>query len=248
MVCVSHTYQFVYLKTHKTASTSAEMALEPYCAPPGHVPHQNLRDMVISEYGVIGARAAGREVREQNKAWFMFHHMHATRVRRNIGTLYFDRYKKVACVRNPFKRLLSQFIFQHDVKNLPLPETLDEARVAFKEAFPPPGQLKVYRKDRPGEVFVRLASDFGIVSVDGELVLDHYLRTEKLEEDLTTFLEAQGAPVDGLVIPHQRDNKRQYRNWTVMDFFDDDEMVDLAIQLDGWVFDLVGYSKDPRDA
>ena len=248
MVCVSHKYEFVYLKTHKTASTSAEMALEPYCAPPGHEPRPNLRKMLITEYGVIGARAAGRAVREQNKSWYMYHHMRAMKVRRNIGTLYFDRYAKVACVRNPFKRLLSQFIFQHDVKRIDLPESLDEARDLFKRSFPPPGQLKIYKRDRPNEVFVRLASDFGIVSIDGQVILDHYVRTENLEEDLKTFLEARGAPVEDLVIPHQRDNSRQYRNWTVMDFFNDDEMVDLAIRLDGWVFDLAGYSKDPRDA
>ena len=55
MTLVSHKHQFVFLKTRKTAGTSIEMLLEPFCAPPGHVPVERTEGMV-TPHGVIGHR------------------------------------------------------------------------------------------------------------------------------------------------------------------------------------------------
>lgn len=55
MVPVSHDHNFIFLKAHKTASTSTEMFFEPFCAPPEH-------EVSIStparetKHGIIGRR------------------------------------------------------------------------------------------------------------------------------------------------------------------------------------------------
>ena len=243
MVCVSHFQKFVYLKTHKTGSTSAELALEPFCTPPDHKVKRKLRDMLFTPYGVVGARAGGTAVRENRKGKFLHHHMGAKQVRDVIGPLFFDEYTKIACVRNPFKRLLSQFVFQHEVKNVPLPDDLGEARALFKASFPPRGQIAIRGSSKP-----RIKSDRNMVSIDGKVVIQHYFRAEHLTDDIKSFLTDRGVPEDRIEVPFERNNTSSYKKWSVMDFFDDDEMVEAALDVDDWVFALAGYSRDPRDA
>lgn len=55
MALVSYKHNFVFIKTHKTASTSAEMFLEPFCARPGHMVTMTSPPRE-SEYGIIGCR------------------------------------------------------------------------------------------------------------------------------------------------------------------------------------------------
>lgn len=242
MVCISHEYRFVYLKTHKTASTSAEMFLERFCTPEGHVPVRDMNEPVICERGIVGVRHGGRkELKRDKNAEYWFGHMAAKRVRRQLGKELFDSYLKVACVRNPYRRLLSKFfynfVWRRDVS---LPQDLATARQMFRDFLE--------NWDSSDKTRLRALPDTPIVSIDGKVVLDHVLRTEHLKDDMRAFLTRIGAPTEPLDIPRERDNSGGWQGWDVMDFFDDPRNVELAQKIDGWMFELGGYSRDPRDA
>lgn len=243
MVCVSHTYSFIYLKTHKTASTSAEMALEPFCAPPDHVVKNRTRETIITPYGVIGARAGGKKVRSERKGRHLHNHMNARMVERVMGTLIFAEYQKVISVRNPYKRLYSQFLFQHQVKNIPLPATISEGRDRFLNAVEGAFEDRRFRTDR-----IRLTSDRNLVTLKGKFVVDAFLRAEFLLSDAQKFLKKCGSKnPESVTVPYHRKTKLTGPDWTLAEFYDDDRLVSAVRELDGWVFDLAGYSEHPED-
>ncbi len=241
MVLICHPHKFIYLKTHKTASTSVELALEPLCAPPGHVVRRERRNMLETEFGIVGARAPGRDTVRARPDNFYFHHMGATRVLSFLGQEKFESYRKVACVRNPFKRLLSQFFFLPKWhKTFEPPVDLDDARAKFRTF------LMSEPNDKPNKF--RAKTDRYLVHVDGKFILDDILRVEKLSDDLETFLTRVGLANSNVSLTRERNNEDAQRNWSVMDFFDDAENVDRALRIDDWVFRAANYSTDPRDA
>lgn len=104
MTLLSHRARFVFLKTHKTASTSVEAALEPLCAPDGARTGDHMRDESVSEAGAIGAR--GKAV--ETATWR--NHMSARAVRRLTGPRVWRDYAKITTVRNPYDRMVSMFL------------------------------------------------------------------------------------------------------------------------------------------
>lgn len=124
---VSHRHRFIFLRTHKTASTSVEAALEPLCLPPGAEVGQHHRDMETSEAGIVGARGGAYRHRE----WTA--HMGALRVRRKLGRQVWRSYAKIAVVRNPYDRMVSMFwwrLTEHDRQMLSA-APFDTVREAF---------------------------------------------------------------------------------------------------------------------
>lgn len=86
---VSHEYRFIYIKTVKTAGTSVEAALEPFCAT-----------------GIVGARGD----RARGAQWF--HHMPARRIRAQLPRAVWRGYLKVCNIRNPWDKVVSWFHFR----------------------------------------------------------------------------------------------------------------------------------------
>ncbi|MEP0207582.1 MAG: sulfotransferase family 2 domain-containing protein [Paracoccaceae bacterium] len=241
VVLICHPQKFIYLKTHKTGSTSAELALEPFCAPPDHKIYRNRKNMLVSDYGIVGARAPGRDAIVSRTPGLFWHHMGAKRVLNIIGEETFQSYKKVACVRNPFKRLLSQFFFKANwEKSTTTPTNLDDARVQFRTF------LMSDPNDKSN--VSRVKTDYFLVHIDDRFVLDDVLRVECLEGDLNTFLRNVGIQNPTFALTRERDNANAKRDWSLMDFFDDAELVERAIHLDEWVFRVANYSTDPREA
>jgi len=100
---VSHRHRFIFLRTHKTGSTSVEAALEPLCLPPGAPVGGHYRDMEVSDAGIVGARGGAYRDREWTP------HMGAMRIRAKLGRSMWRSYTKIAVVRNPYDRMVSMF-------------------------------------------------------------------------------------------------------------------------------------------
>lgn len=106
----SRKYGFVFIKTRKTASSSAELILQPLCTPPGFSTgsHGNYgTDMVVTEYGIVGARwHPGQSKKPSENAYWS--HMRAADIRSRMPDL-FDKSLKITCARDPISKYISAF-------------------------------------------------------------------------------------------------------------------------------------------
>ena len=104
MVLISHRKSFIYIKTAKTASTSVEAYFEKYCLDPNEKYEQiHLRQINISEFGIIGYRGAGKS---DNR---FFNHMSASEIKDRIGDDKFNKYFKFCVIRNPYDKMVSKY-------------------------------------------------------------------------------------------------------------------------------------------
>jgi Sulfotransferase family len=223
MVLVSHSKQFVFLKTRKSAGTSIEMILEPFCAPPGHAVTEET-PCVKTRWGVVGRRMLPRPKKTILTRFFpeWHNHMAAPRVAKLLGQRRWAGYAKISSVREPFDRTVSLFHWHNP--------DLDPTR-SVEEQF---------------REFVRGAwqSDDRIVHVRGKLVVDHFIRYESLRKDLERAAAKLGLPIDIGALPHAKDYRAR-RNNRPLDSYYDAETVRIVRDRMRWVFDAFDYPEEP---
>ena len=95
---ISHDYRFIFIKTVKTAGTSVEAFLEPYCSPPGHVV-THWTPTLITRHGVIGQRWPQNDRDDLG----YYNHMPASEIRQRCSQ--FDEYTRLTAVRDPLTGL-----------------------------------------------------------------------------------------------------------------------------------------------
>lgn len=121
---VSHKYQFIFIKTHKTAGSSLEMALGPLCGPDDIVTHMetNLDSGVPRNYGPTSALGAYynkykvvRKLVGRHSRWlgaYYYEHMPAWRVRELVGEDVWRSYFKFCVERNPWDKVVSYYLWK----------------------------------------------------------------------------------------------------------------------------------------
>ncbi|MCA0929927.1 sulfotransferase family 2 domain-containing protein [Ruegeria profundi] len=233
MVLVCHKHKFIYLKTTKTAGTSTEKALQPLCEKPGlgELPNGEVR---ISKHGIVGAR--GPRTQNTHRILRLWHrhkhpwrnHMSAMNVRENLGAKTFDSYTKIANVRDPFDRVVSQFHFMKYQKNLPS----EDAKTEFEQfrSFVLSGTWSI---------------DWDIVSIDNKLIVDRFIRKEHLVADLKETLAGFGLPENGFKLGHDKSMKERRKGIPVPDYYDP-ETIDVVRRNMAWVFNTLGYPDQPQ--
>lgn len=182
MVLVCHPKKFIFLKTRKTAGTSFEMMLQPYCAPPGHVVREVTSESV-SEYGVVGAR-----MKSKGSVWV--NHLAAHKVKTLLGDRKWNEYTRITSVRNPFLRAVSQFYWQIYWRRLTIGESIDEHRARFDDYIFSP----FFKSDR------------SIVLVDEKFIIDDAFRMEHMEQDIRRISLKFGLGVTIRNLPKTKDN------------------------------------------
>lgn len=198
MTLVSHRKRFIFLKTHKTAGTSVEVALEPLCAPEGAETGAHYRDALISDAGIIGARG-GDTI---GQAWK--NHMSARSVRRLLGHGAWRRYAKIATVRNPYPRMVSMF----------------HSRMSAAER----DQLADAPFDDVRKCFLRWlegrwrSNNLGKLTIGPRYVIDHVVYFERLEEDWSEL--ASGLGLSATRLPRLKTGRNlRAEPWT--DYYDE---------------------------
>ncbi|WP_271948440.1 sulfotransferase family 2 domain-containing protein [Ruegeria faecimaris] len=232
MVLVCHEHKFIYLKTTKTAGTSTEIALQPLCEEPG-LPRLENGQIRVSKYGIVGARGKTASlVRPKWQFWRKYawrNHMPAKQVRANLGAKTFDSYTKIANVRNPFDRAVSDYHFRKHQQGLPSEDPQTEI-AQFKEFI----RSKAW------------GNNWEIVSINNKLIVDKFVRKENLQSDLKEIYRSFGLPEDSFELPHEKSMAERRKGIPVPDYFDADT-IDIVRRRMAWVFEAGNYPEDPQN-
>ena len=132
---ISHKHQFIFIKTRKTAGTSIEIALAPYC----------------SEMDVLTPIYAGDtkkyHYQARNHQGFI-NHSSAISVKENVPENCWSQYFKFTVERNPWDKMVSMYWWLKHKESLTL--SFDEfCRVSFqtRRGFIPPSDYQNYTID-----------------------------------------------------------------------------------------------------
>lgn len=179
---ISHLYRFIFIKTVKTAGTSVEAFFEPYCCPPGHVV-EHWTPTLISNYGVVGRRWPQNNLDDYG----FYNHMPASEIKARCP--FFDQYTRFTTVRNPYDRAISYFHFRHETFQPPGGLALDDAITLLDSGH----------GDELRDRFVfflehGLPNEQALLSIQGELAVQHWIRYEHLAQDVQSVLRHLGIP------------------------------------------------------
>ncbi|MBK1733879.1 hypothetical protein CKO15_01005 [Halorhodospira abdelmalekii] len=200
MTIVSHRYQFVFVKTRKTAGSSLELALAKHLGPDdvitpvaermrarlGFPGPQNDRLAVNARPDRIVRRLRGYASDaqwEQGRYWrqvvrdglpaYCHQHMSAQRLRQQLGAQRWRNYFTFTIERNPYALAVSRYRYRHRQKKAP-----DSFRAFLDSGI-------MARK-----------SNFRLYSDGARPLVDRIVRYENLREELTAVSEQIGYPED----------------------------------------------------
>lgn len=164
---VSHSNKFIYLKSYKTASTSVEMFFERFC----------------KDSDIIGYR--GPNPIPDNCDWW--NHMKPLEIKTKLNNdEVWNQYFKFGCVRNPWERTLSSYLFRNKKTFYP------EYNMSFEEYC--------------------MSNSFPTFRKFYNLEMDYYIRFEELHKGIEVVCNFLGLPCDLSQLPHEK--KTNHRHYT----------------------------------
>jgi hypothetical protein len=177
---VSHRHRFIFIKTAKTAGSSVERALKPFCGP----------DDVFTGAGPLsesanvkrGLRSLGLYVPGEIRRRFpqisgFYAHMPARQVRSLVGPEVWNTYFKFSIERNPWDRQVSLFHYRH----------IDRER----------GEFESYLTSPFSRLFHNVRIDnWEMYTIGGEIAVDHVLRYENIASEFTALCVRLGVGDD----------------------------------------------------
>ena len=132
---ISHKHKFIFIKTKKTAGSSLELYLHPFCGvhdvvTPFNTTFDNEEkdglsqntaiSLTILEKIKLALTAKGRIFlnRFKRNNWQYYEHMSAEEVKFLVGQKIWNEYHKFCIVRNPYDRIISHYFFRNKRHNL----------------------------------------------------------------------------------------------------------------------------------
>lgn len=168
---VSHTHKFIYIKSIKTAGTSTEIYLEPYCI--SNIAESHGREMIQTEEGIIGTRM-NQAMAEKSE---FYNHMPPKIIKDKIGNDVFNSYIKIINTRNPFDIMVSHYFFK------PTFNLYSKVDLSFDDYL-----LKT-------NVVEDLSKKFkDLMYIDNQYIVDEIVRFENLESDLDNLIKKLNLP------------------------------------------------------
>jgi hypothetical protein len=232
MVMVSHTHEFIFLKSRKTAGTTIEMVLEPLCGP-ARAEVTEATPARITAQGIVGRRVLGRPKRIKllqklglGTDWG--NHMTAAEVRAALGPARWDRYRKITAIRNPFDRAVSSFHWQESRAGVPAEEDFATVRARFNDWV---------ARTKPN-------SDKDVLFLDGVFACDEAIRFEKLAEELQALYSRYDPGAKPIRLHHAKDAGSR-RKHPVPEYFTEASIATVLAH-SGWVIDRFGYPDRPQ--
>jgi hypothetical protein len=192
LVIISHRHRFVYIRTHKTASTSVEVFLAklagddaivtPIATP--KVPSHRARNYERLDNPL---RAAAFDLLHRTRpnaptGPAYYHHISARGVRRRLGRRRWRSYFTFCFERNPWEKVISEYYWRQELDGISQP---------FREFV----------------LSATLPSDFDLYSIDREHVgVDFVGRYERLEQDLRSVLDRLGIS-EPISLTHEKEHR-----------------------------------------
>jgi hypothetical protein len=187
---LSHKHKLIFIKPRKVAGTSFEIALSRFLSEDDIITWITKSDESIRKsHGFLGPRnyiinpdekgKKGKAEKGSTKTPLnrFFNHCNAEEIRDNIDESIWNTYKKISIVRNPWDRAVSIFYFKARQEDKPADIT----------------EFTKYFLERPNSFLRNYPSYF----IDGEEVVDYYIRFENFEEDILK-LESEYPAMAGL--------------------------------------------------
>jgi hypothetical protein len=179
---ISHKYNFVYIKTSKTASTSIEIALS------------SLLDKSAGDIATT-LSPLDQEKRRQLKFQGPINHSAKRRIlyfpHDSLQTLSSKKiwpsvndYLIISSIRNPWDRFVSEYFWNQ--RKRPLPSLLEIGTGKFRRKLGGAikGRIGMYDKPFSEFIFSRKKSIFNQVSVNGDVKVNFWIKFEKLSENM----------------------------------------------------------------
>lgn len=237
---VSHPKRFIYTKTAKTAGTSIEMLFEPFCtehhaAPEAYRP-THWTDETVSEFGIVGLR--GSAPKPKMTYW---NHMPAAQIKALVGDEVWDGYFKFCAIRDPFDKVVSWFFHCLQAGRIRITGVDDPAEAVRQMEMPKLRQLfGAWLRHKP-----ILPNDRDKYVIDGQLVMDDFVRYECLNEDLKRICDRLEVPFEQLDIRMKADTRIRPEPW--QDYYDD---ASAQIVAEHYRFELeqFGYARETETA
>ena len=214
---VSHKHKFIYIKSIKTAGTSTEIFLEPYCVT--NVLESHGREMIQTNEGIIGTRM-NQHLAEISE---FYNHMPPYKIKNSIGEETFNSYTKIINIRNPFDMMVSHYYFK------PTFELYSNSEMSFEDYL-----LKT-------NVVEDLSKKYrDLMYIEDEFIVDEIVRFENLEEDIFKLLDKLELPSPKRELGEYKKNKRRPdKDWKKMYSNETKELVEKHFK---FYMDLFNYS------
>lgn len=179
---INHRYRFIFLKTHKTASTSIEIALSEFCDAGDIVtsisPDENKLRQDLGFCGPVNYEAPLSDyspkdlmvLRKKGKRKSRFRgHMPAAELLPMIDRGIWDSYFKFCFERNPFDKAISRYYFSTQSPRPPIDDFIATAPERYLSSWP-------------------------VYTLDGRVAVQFVGRYTYLQRDLATVAEYLGFP------------------------------------------------------
>jgi len=175
---LSHELQLIFLKPVKTAGTSFEIALSKYCgendiitpiSPEDEKIRKRLGFRCAQNYrksiaNIIVERKQADVVNILKAKWprTFWNHMSAADIKNRISEKCWNDYTKISIIRNPFDRIVSDYFYSN--KNMDKP-------------------FEKWLRENPQKLVINDKS----YKINGECVIDFFIRFENFEQDIRNF-------------------------------------------------------------
>ena len=226
---LSHEYRFIFFKTRKTAGTSIEIALSKFCGNQDIITRITKKDEQLrsqlgfkgpqnylvkaSKYGFLDILKIIRDGRLR-----INNHDPASLLTKYIDKEIFDEFHKFTVVRNPWDMAVSMYYWQING-----PSNQFSSNMSFKD----------FINHCPRE----LLDNSLIYVIDGESVIDTYIRFENLIGDWIDLANVIG--IEGVELPKAKSGTRKNKSHYSLIY--DDEDVEFIRKICSWEIENFGY-------
>lgn len=181
-------YNFIYIKSTKTASSSAEFALEYLVRGEKNSRKGGTNSILYPDGSRIGYRGTNfKDDPNYGSNSFSMNHMNAEAIEKLIGPEIFNKAIKISSIRNPYTRCISAFHFFNKEETIVAHE---DAKTGGNSNFTK-SKFQEYISSLSSKSLKRFDKHFFLRNTS---IIDLFIKQEEFEEDLKIVLNKVKTP------------------------------------------------------